>query len=226
MKRVHVLVEGQTEEAFVRQVLRPHLEPRWVWVEPVVLTTKRSKSGRKFKGGVSSFERIRRDLRLLLADTDAARVTTMIDLYKLPDDAPGMEDLPSGGGRKRADHLEAAWRRSLDEHPRFDPYLSVHEFEALLLSNLQLLVPAVGETPAGGTRALDRLATAVEAAGTPEEVDDGESTHPAARLVELFPGYQKAVHGPLTLERAGLDVLRTRCPHFAAWLGRLESLAT
>jgi hypothetical protein len=31
-------------------------------------------------------------------------------------------------------------------------------------------------------------------------------------------------NGPLTLEAAGLALLRGRCPRFAAWIARLETL--
>ena len=50
-------------------------------------------------------------------------------------------------------------------------------------------------------------------------------THPAARILQYLPGYRKALHGPLIASRIGLAALRQRCPHFAAWIDRLERLA-
>ena len=78
MKRVLVLVEGQTEETFVRDVLAPHLLDRNVALIPKILVTKRVKSGGHFKGGVTSYDKVKGDVQRLLADTHAERVTTML----------------------------------------------------------------------------------------------------------------------------------------------------
>lgn len=52
--RVLVLVEVQTEERFVNDVLTPHFETKQVFLSPKILTTKVVKSGRDFKGGASA----------------------------------------------------------------------------------------------------------------------------------------------------------------------------
>lgn len=219
MKRVLVLVEGQTEETFVRQVLAHHLHSHGVHLQPIVVATKRIKSGRKFKGGIVSYRRFRRDLVNLLTDSDAAAVTTMIDYYGLPDDFPGVATLPAGASvQRRARHLERALRQDLEDRRLF-PYFSIHEFEALLLA-----APEQVEATFPGRRLRTGLAEAVTAAGSPEEVDDGEETHPAARIRRLAPGYRKALHGPVIAERIGLDLIRDQCRHFDGWLSRLEGL--
>jgi len=41
-----------------------------------------------------------------------------------------------------------------------------------------------------------------------------------------MPDYQKTIHGPLIALDIGLDAMRKACPHFNAWLQRLEQLAT
>lgn len=56
MRRAHVLVEGQTEETFIRDVLGPHLVGLGIYLTPVLVATKRVKSGLKFKGGLSHYE--------------------------------------------------------------------------------------------------------------------------------------------------------------------------
>ena len=48
--RLHTIVEGQTEEAFVKNVLGPHLEGFSVWVNAQSVTTKRER-GIKYRGG-------------------------------------------------------------------------------------------------------------------------------------------------------------------------------
>lgn len=84
MKRVLILVEGQTEERFVADVLRDHLTARSVFSSCTILVTKFVETGPRKKGGVSSWNQIQRDLKRLLGDTDAAGVTTLIDFRTSP----------------------------------------------------------------------------------------------------------------------------------------------
>lgn len=220
MKRVHVLVEGQTEETFIRDVLRPHLASQEVYLTPVLVTTKRIKSGLKFKGGLSHYEPVRRDLLRLLGDSSAVAVTTMIDYYGLPEDFPGCSTSPPGTCYDRVAHLEEALKKDLGAH-RLLPYLSLHEFEALLLA-----APGEIGTAFSGARQISHLDEEVSVFRSPEEIDDGPETHPAARISRHLPGYRKALHGPLIARRIGLETLRQRCPHFDFWIGQLERLSS
>jgi hypothetical protein len=62
MKKVLVLCEGQTEQAFVIDLLEPYLKLHGKQAEPVVLTTKVTRAGQQHKGGVSTYARIRRNV--------------------------------------------------------------------------------------------------------------------------------------------------------------------
>lgn len=222
MSRVLVLVEGQTEEVFVNQVVAPALAEKDMYLVSKVLTTKVVKSGHQFKGGVSKFTPLRRDLQRLLGDTGAACVTTMIDYYGLPADFPGLDRLPTGHVYQRAEHLEAALEESIGD-PRLIAYLSIHEFEALVLAGLDELASTLLESPE--SKRIEQLRQVLARVGSPEEVNDGETTHPAARIQAAFPRYQKMLHGRLVSARIGLPRLREACPHFGGWIDRLEQLA-
>ena len=91
MKRILILVEGQTEETFVRDLLMPHLAQFGIYPTPVLVETKRDETGLKYKGGVSNYRKIKRDVMRLLHDTNAVAVTTMLDFYGLPHDFPGRD---------------------------------------------------------------------------------------------------------------------------------------
>ncbi len=219
MKRVHVLVEGQTEETFIDQLLRPHLRAHGVHVTPVIVATKRVKSGRKFKGGIAGYAAVRRDLQHLLGDTNATAVTTMIDYYGLPEDFPGINQLPRQAPPiERVHYLEEALRNDLRDS-RLLPYFSLHEFESLLLVSPEEIEHAVSSP-----RLAEALARDIASAQTPEEINDGAETHPAARIQKAAPRYRKALHGPIIAERIGLASIRGRCPHFDGWIRRLEAL--
>ena len=58
---------------------------------------------------------------------------------------------------------------------------------------------------------------------SPEEINEGEQTHPAARILRQFPEYQKVQHGPQAVARIGLPRIRQQCPHFDQWLSKLET---
>lgn len=219
MKRVHALVEGQTEETFVRDILGPHLLPLALVIGPIVVAAKKVKSGGKFRGGVTSYQQVRRDLQNLLGDRGVVAVTTMFDLYGLPADFPGKDRLPRGGScYERVSLLEEALRADVN-HPLLIPYLSLHEFEALLLVSPLDIGKALPGEPSMATLKRD-----IERFDSPEEVNEGPETHPAARIQKLAKGYQKRLHGPLITGRIGLAAIRERCPHFAGWLQRLEEL--
>ncbi|MGW4238672.1 DUF4276 family protein [Streptomyces sp. NPDC004749] len=90
MRQVHVLVEGATEERLVQQVLQPELLVRDIWVTPVALKTRRAAGRPHDKGGVSRWPKIEHDIRALLRNPAVDTVTTMLDLYGLPSDTPGL----------------------------------------------------------------------------------------------------------------------------------------
>jgi len=221
VKRVHILVEGQTEETFVRDVLGPHFLSSELALQAIVVSTKRVKAGGKFKGGVTSYEQVRREIRILLRDGAVAAVTTMFDFYGLPEDFPGKSTLPRQGScYERVAYLEEAFRKDIDTQ-RFLPYLSLHEFEALLLVSPEEIGSALPGQPSLGS-----LATELRSFASPEEVDDGPETHPSARIRRSIRSYQKSLHGPIVAARIGLVAIRQRCPHFNEWLKSLEALAS
>ena len=146
--RLHFVVEGQTEETFVRNLLAPELGAMGIYCDAHRVTTGRRR-GKVYRGGLVSFAHLRRDLELL----DKARrasdswFTTMVDLYKLPSDFPSIADLAASLTRLRK---LSSLNKALDcnmGHPRFIPYVQLHEFEALLFSDpmsFSIAFPAIG----------------------------------------------------------------------------------
>jgi len=143
MSRVRALVEGQTEEAFVREVLAPNLGVHGVFVS----ATRIGKPGRR--GGVRPWLVVRNDILATLKQNRAVYCTTMFDYYDLPSDWPGTD----GTRRKRpiskkAGEIQQAIQadvcnelgESFDAQ-RFIPYIQMHEFEALLFSDTGVLAP-------------------------------------------------------------------------------------
>ncbi len=119
-RRLHLLVEGQTEEIVVTNVLQPYFTGRGWSVSHSVLTTKRLLGGPNHRGGVSSWRKIEREIKLLLSDTSLAVLTTLFDYYAFPPDAPGMADLAAGRSpHERVERLEHACSGNVDPRSTF-----------------------------------------------------------------------------------------------------------
>ena len=222
--RLNFTVEGQTEETFVNRVLKPHLADRSVWASVRCVLTGR-KRGYEYRGGMTTYQRARNDImRWLLQDQNPdARFTTMFDLYALPNDFPGYQDsLKTPDPYERVSILEDALREDLDDW-RFIPYIQLHEFEALLLSDPQKLDSQFYEYD----KEIARLIKVADEFDSPEMIDDGTHTAPSKRIIAEIPEYdgRKVSAGPIVAERIGLPALRAKCQHFNDWLDKLESLS-
>jgi hypothetical protein len=216
LRRLLILVEGPTEERFVTLVLRDHLLARSVYATPRVLVTKRVDNGPNFKGGVTNWDQIKRDLRHLLGDTNAAGITMLIDYYGLPRDVPGMTSKRKGSREARVAHVENAIGEQFGDR-RFRPFLMLHEFEALLFTDIKKWQHRFDDSAA-----IARLKSDV-AGLKPEEINETPEGAPSKRILRRLD-YQKPLHGPDAIKDIGLDAIRAACPHFAAWLAWAESL--
>lgn len=215
VNRIYLLVEGQTEEAFVRELLQPYYARVGLYLVPIIVSTSAG-----HKGGVVSYAKIKPQLERLCKQDGAAHVSTLFDLYALPNDFPGKSDpaYPTmTSGRQKAEFLEAALAHDINQR-NFTPNFLVHEYEALLFTQLDAF-----QTWTDDDAVLQPL-RAVRQNAAPEDINDSPHTAPSKRILSVMPGYQKTVHGPLIACDIGLDAIRANCPHFDGWLKKLEAL--
>lgn len=222
VSRLNFVVEGQTEETFVRDVLAEHLAIRGVYAVARCVETSRTRL-KVFKGGMSTYARAKGDIERWLKEDRNAYLTTMFDLYGLPEDFPSMAKISAvNDPHKKARLIEEGIAADIGD-PRLIPYIQVHEFEALLFC-----APAITDAALGVPPAVSRLKQLQQIKGSfpsPEHIDDGVTTAPSKRIVQLYTAYRKQVFGPLVTKRTGLNTLRHECPHFHEWVTRLEALA-
>ena len=177
-KRALILVEGQTEERFVKDLLGPALWEKDLFFTPTILATKRDKGGTTFKGGVTNFTKFHNDTRRLLNSAGGALVTTMVDYYGLPSDFPGMDSRPPHGTPiERVTHIENSIMQSSGSPANFLPFLALHEFEAWLFSS------------------------AIELPRTLSEPRNTRNSNPSVRV---FPRRNKSTSGPNSRLRSEL----------------------
>lgn len=208
-----ILCEGPTENNFVRLVLAPHLKPLGVYPRPLPLCHGNY--------GVVAFETLRKAVQNEVGRLRHHQyVTTMIDLYGMrnfPGDPPDRSD-----AYQRVRSIEAGMATEF-RNPQVIPYIQVHEFEALVFTDLKILE---GQYPDGNVaKAVEQLRADV-GDQAPELINDGPNTAPSKRLQRYLGEYNKVVDGPAIAGKIGLERLRRACPHFGEWLTRLESLAT
>lgn len=218
MTRVYLLVEGQTEEAFVRELLEPHYARLDLYLTPIIVRTSPG-----HKGGVVSYAKIKPQLQRLCSQDAGAYVSTIFDLYALPQDFPGKAGVAYsslGSGHLKAVFLEEQLSRDIGQ-TNFIPNLMVHEFEALLFAQ-----PDKFAEWTNGISVVNSLSAQLRDFATPEDINDRPQYAPSKRILAVMPNYQKPVHGPLIACEIGLDTIRAVCPHFNGWLRKLETLAT
>lgn len=130
---VVVLVEGPTEQRFVKHVLGPNMANRGVYLTPIIL----DKPGEK--GGDVKFVRAKKDIGRHLKQRGNTWVTLLVDYYGIKPDWPGY-----GDSKQQTDHTKKAAIMNQataeqvqglfpgqNQGSRFIPYVSMYETEAL-----------------------------------------------------------------------------------------------
>ena len=225
MVRLYLFAEGQTEQTFADISIKPHLAHHDVFMNRPRLIAHARKKGQVHRGGGRNYAPMKDDiLRSLKEDSNSdAFFTTMIDLYAIHPDFPGLAESEKlrQDPLQRVEFLEQRFAEDICDR-RFIPYIQLHEYEAYLFSD-----PTCFEyLDAGRTKEIEALQAIASQYQTPELINDGQQTAPSKRIIAQFPDYGKAksAFGPQLAERIGLQVIRSKCSHFHKWLSRLESL--
>lgn len=215
-----IVCEGKTERTFVEKTLAPHFECFGVWTDFIEIGIPNVQHG-----GDVSFERLMRDVELLLADHEY--VTTIVDFFRLGKGWRGMESCRDA--KTSADKAEIVERAALEDAQdmlknqevgrRFIPNVLMHEFEALLFTDPSAIVKITR-----AWKANPGLQAVAAQFASPEDINSGDA--PSKRLVACGANYGKAAHGARIANAIGLPAIRARCPHFNAWMCRLEGIGT
>ena len=203
MIRLAIVVEGRTEEEFVKEMLADHMQARGVRTEPILLN------------GNVTVDRLAAHMAKLIWNFDI--VTSLVDLYGFRDQGTNTREQLQQLICKTVDTIiSRAWDQS-----RAFSYVQQHEFEGLLFSDVAAFRNAIN-LPEEGVEELQRIRSTFR---TPEDINDGIETSPSKRILKVMPRYQKVVDGPLIALETTLDVIRRECPRFNAWVARMESLS-
>lgn len=226
-KIIHVLCEGQTEQGFVEEVLKPYLLLGGITsVKSILVQTNKKLNAR---GGLVCYHHAKTDLQILMAsnrDTEYQRhiFTTMFDLYALPNDFPNYDECARISDRyRRVKSLENAFSLDINSE-RFIPYIQLHEFESIVFCGLGYL----NELYPGCERKCSTLFLDLERIGNPELINDKPATSPSKRIINAIESKQKPLYsynkprtGKFIASKVGIGTLRKMCPHLNVWIQQL-----
>jgi hypothetical protein len=218
MKRLYILCEGQTEDDFVRIILSPYLQNIGIITTPIICMTKRTPT-KKYKGGVSSFGKIKKELQRLCGEHPNEMITTMFDLYALPNDTPGLGNKVNDIYEK-AKHIEKYVTEDIGN--KFDNMvfsIVLHEFEGLLFSDVSAF------NNIADNEAVAILRDVRAAVKTPEHIDESPENAPSKHIKRAIPDYAKVSDGIDVAEQIGIEKIINECRHFANWITKLSEWA-
>ena len=216
MTMLYIVAEGQTEETFIDELLRPLLADHGVVLMGTIVL-----------GGNVRYGRLKSLVVKLLKEHPTAFCTTFIDYYGRGGAFPGEKNLGNFDPVvEKKTKLEAAFYAEVEQDlaPRFDatrfiPYIQMYEFEGLLFSDPEGLATGLYKPElASQLMAIRALFP------TPEDINNDKMSAPSKRVLKLFPGYDKPVGGTLAALTIGLDRIRASCPLFDSWVARLTQL--
>jgi len=221
MKKIFVVTEGQSETNFVNKVMAPYFASRCILIPNTVVTKMDHRRRKTYKGGVANYNQIRNTLLKTLAGSSKSEnsyVTTMFDFYRLPTDVPGVADAEkviSPYEKVELIEREILKAEGYDES-FFFPYIELHEFEAMLFSDITKLEEAYFEYD------LTALKECATMESNPELINNGVETAPSKRILKCVNCFDKANVGVDVLGKIGIENIAGKCRHFAEWMKHIE----
>lgn len=215
MKRLIIVVEGDTEKEFIDKVLSPYLYKKG-------LQSVSCFKIKHTKGGLTKYRHLKTDLLNCVYENNVL-VSTLIDFYALPKDFPKYKEASEIVDKvERLTFLEKAIVEDIESEkggyfPNLIPYIQLHEFEALVFSSLHGISSLFGDDEADFTE-IEKI---IDAHSNPEDINDNAKTAPSKRLLKLIKGYHKVVDGIMIIEETGIETVLKKCSRFNSWVETL-----
>jgi len=211
MKRLYIIVEGQTEQEFVNSMIAPYMQQYGIYdVTPILIRT--SKTGR---GGFVNYEHLKNDaIKLLHSKKDDFIVSMFVDFFRIPE-VPKKERWEIKNNHvEKVEEMEQCIAEDIGDR-RFIPYIQLHEFEALLFSSNKGFESYFAEKDANSTQQI------IDSYENPEEINSSPEGAPSKRLLTIKDDYDKVVEGNLIALEVGFNDILAKCPRFKAWIDKL-----
>lgn len=216
--QVMVLVEGQTELAFITKLLSPYIVER-TGNKIFLIPTQPGK-----QGGDVRFERYKKDIGIHLKQRSNTYITLMLDYYGIKD-WPGLkESKQKTTHSQKAEFINSETKKAVQEHfseqnreCRFIPYVSMHEIEALYFSDPASIAQVMKVEK-------KEIESIIRKCGEPEAINDSSETAPSKRLENLSGSFVKTTTGIAIAKAINIPQMRKKCPLFDKWISKIENL--
>ncbi len=218
MKRLIIICEGQTEQEFCNDVLRPYFLSKNIQIDfPKIKETG---------GGIVAWKVLKNQIEMHLKQEQSATVTTLIDFYGLKENHHYPSWVASKNVANKAERMLALEKAMLNDIEtslqwRFIPYIQLHEFEGLLFSDIDVFKVNFEENEFAN---FSYLLQTIQQHPNPETINDGKETAPSKRLEKIFKSYNKVNLGSLIAQEIGISKIREKCPRFNHWITQLASV--
>ena len=216
MKRIHCIVEGQTELAVFTNILAPYIFSK--------TGSYISFSTLKYTGGgIVNYSKLFVELRNHLRDKEKI-LTTFFDYYGILEshhfpnyqEAKQKQSDPTKGVQLLEQGIADDLKSKGIEIRNFVPYIQLHEFEALLFSS------AEGFSLFNNPSIVADINSIITRYENPEDINDSPLTAPSKRIIAIFEKqglrYEKIIDGNNIATKIGLETLMERCPRFRNWV--------
>lgn len=224
MKRLIIICEGQTEQAFCNDVLQSYFNTRGIYIQnPTIKATK---------GGIVSWGEMKKQIENHLKQDNTTIVSLLIDYYGISSKhqfPKWVEASTIIDKNLRMAVLEKGMADAIDNslRHRFIPYVQLHEFEALLFSDKRVFDNSFNDDEFSD---YPHLVEVFNTFDNPEDINDNIETAPSKRLARIIKGYKseksslKVLYGTLIAQAIGLSTIRAKCPRFNNWIRLLERI--
>lgn len=174
-KRLYIVVEGQTEEEFVKDLMAPFFMERGIYVYPLIIHTSKG-----HKGGFVNYSHLRNDVnKLLKSQGQDVIVSTFVDFFRCPE-LPGQDVWGNISNHlAQVAEMELSMKRDINDR-RFYPYIQLHEFEALLFSSGKGFKNYFDEKCSAEIQAI------IDSYENPEDINSTPEGAPSKRLLRII----------------------------------------
>lgn len=211
-KRLYIVVEGQTEEEFVKDIIVPFFQQRGIYVYPVIIHTSKG-----HKGGFVNYDHLRNDInRLLKSQGQDVIVSTFVDFFRCPVLPEPDKWNNITNHLERVAEMEKAMKKDINDW-RFYPYIQLHEFEALLFSSGKGFKKYFDEKNS------NEIQKIIDAYSNPEDINSTPEGAPSKRLLQIIPEYDKVMYGNIIALEIGINTILEKCPRFRDWIDLLTA---
>ena len=221
MKRLILIVEGQTELEFVNRLLTPYLVLQGLntSIQPIMITMKGGGHG------FNNIEHLSNTIKPLLNASDEPVISIMIDNYGINSESklPGYAEYSKEQNViTRLNMMESNlndYIQKIKPYRYFIPYIQRHEMETLLFANPEKGFEFEAEEIKNDVINLCKQFDSIE------DINDTPEGAPSKRLERIYNRHQKRyvkiVDGIEIAELTSIEEMLEKCPRFKDWVEKL-----